>query len=83
VKSGGPLIVRPTVVVWTSAPLVPVIVTVYVAGGAAAVVRHGERRGASAACGFGREGVRHAADRGRRRQADRAANPFVPAFETV
>jgi len=83
VKSGGPLIVRPTVVVWTSAPLVPVIVTVYVPGGAAAVVLTVSVEELSAACGFGAKAYVTPLIAGDVDRLTVPANPFVPAFETV
>ena len=83
VKSGGPLIVRPTVVVWTSAPLVPVIVTVYVPGGAAAVVLTVSVEELSAACGFGAKEYVTPEIAGDAESVTLPLNPFCAVFDTV
>ena len=85
VKSGvaGGLIVNPTVVVWTSDPLVPVIVTVYVPGGAAAVVAAENVEEPFATSGLGEKEYVTPLIAGEAESVTLPANPLTPVFDTV
>jgi hypothetical protein len=77
------LITSVTPVVCTSEPLVPVIVSEYVPGGAAAVVAAENVEEPPAACGFGEKEYVTPEIAGDAESVTLPLNPFCAVFDTV